>query len=400
MIEGSLPTTADALTGAWRRAAAGDEAARGEWSRAEGGTWTWCADGLELRKDGAEWSAFEWTLGGPAALEALGNFVIEVVVSGSAQAAGLSFGPFKDFLTPVGAGRERHLQLEVDAGGGCWAFRVDGQIVPRQWWDAAVRSVDDLRRGVLSLKAHGAETVRFRALGVQGLEASCRLSVIITCHRFIQRLRVTLRNWCHQSLPTGTHEVLVVNPGSPDGTHEHMAAVASSYPHVRVRELLVDGALATNKGVMINRALAASRGEWIWLTDADCLFGPGSAARVLDYVATRPPRVFFGQRRHLTAAQTAGLLAGRLDGGSDFDALAEGASLREPDNAPWGYTQIVRRQVTQTIRYRETFNHFARSDEVFIDDCRHRRIAPEQVPGLFCLHLDHPFAWHGTNDFL
>jgi hypothetical protein len=23
-----------------------------------------------------------------------------------------------------------------------------------------------------------------------------------------------------------------------------------------------------------------------------------------------------------------------------------------------------------------------------------------QVPGLLCLHLDHPFAWYGTDSFL
>ena len=92
-------------------------------------------------------------------------------------------------------------------------------------------------------------------------ENSCRLSVIMTCFRFLQRLKLALRNWCHQDqdLPFGAFEVLIVNPESPDGTHEHLATVARSFPHIRVHEIAVGADLSTNKGAMINRAFEASR---------------------------------------------------------------------------------------------------------------------------------------------
>jgi hypothetical protein len=290
--------------------------------------------------------------------------------------------------------------LEVDTAAGRWAFRIDGQLMQRFWWDAAVGSVDDLINGMLMLKGRRIDHVLFQGLAVYTFEASCQLSVIMICHRFLQRLRVTLRNWCHQSLSSGAYEVLVVNPHSPDGTHEHLAAVASSYPHVRVREVVVEPHLAMNKGMMLNRAIDASRGQWIWLTDADCLFSPTCAATVLERIDGRMQRLFYGQRRFLTVSQTDALLAGRIDGLREFDALATSANPRGPENAPWGYTQIGHRSTFQRIRYRENLNHFAHSDGMFVEECKRRRIVPEQVHGLFCLHLEHPFSWYGTNLFL
>jgi hypothetical protein len=179
-----------------------------------------------------------------------------------------------------------------------------------------------------------------------------------------------------------------------------MAAVAASYPHVRVRELPVGADLSRNKGAMINRAVRASRGEWIWLTDADCMFPPNAAEIALTYIRHQRKCLFFGQRRYLNVRQTDALLAGRLDALRDFDVLKPEDHQRGPDNAPWGYTQIVHRSTLELLAYREHFNHFAHSDNVFTDDCKRRGITPHQVPGLFCLHLDHPFAWYGTDMFL
>jgi hypothetical protein len=133
---------------------------------------------------------------------------------------------------------------------------------------------NDLFAGVLTLKARWPEEVAFSDLAVQRFACSCRLSVIVICYRYLQRLRIVLRNWCTQRPLPGSWEILVVNPQSPDGTSEHLAAVARSYPHVRVREIAVSAALATNKGAMINRALDLVRGDWIWLTDADCCSVP------------------------------------------------------------------------------------------------------------------------------
>lgn len=387
-----------ALSAGWQRACAGDSAAQQDWSSA-GGHWQWQGDGLWLASSGVEWSNLEWQPWRAASANGPRNFVLEATVSGKAGAAGLSFGAYKDFLVPLN-GDARRVQLEVDGDAGRWALRVDGQLQGRCWWDAAVHSADDLLAGVLTLKARQAQEVRFADLALHPLASSCQLSVIMTCHRFAQRLRLSLRNWCHAALPAGAFEVLVVNPQSPDGLHEHLAAAAASFPHLRLREISAPASMAKNKGALINRGLAASSGQWIWLTDADCLFEPASPGLVLQQVADSQQTLFYGQRRHLSAAATQGLLAGRLDSLADFAALAAEPAPRPADNAPWGYTQIGPRALFTRLRYSEQVNHYARSDDMFVEACRRQGVAVRPIDGLFCLHLDHPFAWYGAESFL
>ena len=394
------PDLASRLKIMWQRACTGDTQTLMEWRR-EGGRWEWQKDGVVATTSGVEWSNLEWQPWHRANLGARRNFVIEVTVSGKAEAAGLSFGPYKDFLSGLSDSKDTHrLQLEVDADAQRWALRVDGQLQNRCWWDAAVHGTEDLLDGVLTLKARHVQEIRFQDLALHHFRSSCKLSVIITCRRFVQRLRLALHNRCHSSLPHGALELLVVNPQSPDGTHEYLAAVSRSYPHLRVRELEVPAEIAKNKGAMINRAVTASSGEWIWLTDADCLFAPESAAIVLQHVAGHHNSLFYGQRRYLSAAQTDALLSGRLDSLGDFADLAISQDYRPPENAPWGYTQIAHRSVFMRLRYSERLNHFAHSDGMFIEECRRQGMDVRQIPDLYCLHLDHPFAWYGAESFL
>jgi hypothetical protein len=121
---------------------------------------------------------------------------------------------------------------------------------------------------------------------------------------------------------------------------------------------------------------------------------------VIGQIDGRTQRLFYGQRRSLAASQTAALLANCTDGLREFEALSQCANAREPENAPVGYTQIVHRSTLGRVRYREGVNNFAHSDLMFVEDCRRRGIIPEQIDGLLCLHLDHPFAWYGTTIFL
>ena len=385
----------------WKQALAGNLQVRAEWQISEGGVWTWKSDGVHARGDRSQWSGLSWRRCSGVVLRDLKNFVIEITINGKAEAAGLSFGAYKDFLTRLEPTMgTQHLQLEVDTSAGWWAFRVEGQLMQRAWWDGAVNSTEDIINGVLTLKGSGVQDVHFQDLAIYTFEASCQVSVILTCYRFLQRLRVSLHNWCNQDIAPGAYELLVVNPASPDGTHEYLAAVAKSYPHVRIREVAVENALATNKGKMINRAVAVSRGEWIWLTDADVLFSPTCIAMVLAHLKGQRQYLFYGQRRYLSLSQTNALLSGRMNGLTEYELLAQSNNPRGPENAPWGYTQIVHRTVIERIRYRENFNHFAHADTGFVDDCKRYRVLPQQIDGLVCLHLDHPFSWYGTKTFL
>ena len=389
------------LQNEWNKALTGDKSAQSEWKSETGGDWLWNNDSVQVRSTGTEWSNLAWHIFDKQTTNSLKNFVIEVSLSGKAEAAGLSFGDFKDFLVHLDSDTNaRRLQLEIDLHAGCWAFRVDGQLQSRSWWDSEIHGVQDFLNGILRFKTRRVKNVRFYDLAIHTFQSSCQLSVIMCCFRFRQRLQVALRNWCHQNLSHGNYELLIVNPNSPDGTHEYLAAVASSYPHVRVREVPVETKLATNKAAMINRAFQASRGEWIWLTDADCLFSPMAAEKALAQVKGKTSNLFYGQRRFLTSSQTSELLAGRMDGLNDFETLCLNIGPRAPDNEPWGYTQIVSRSTLERSPYREQVNHFAHSDSLFIQDCKRLRILPVPVEGLFCLHLDHPFAWYGTNAFL
>jgi hypothetical protein len=192
----------------------------------------------------------------------------------------------------------------------------------------------------------------------------------------------------------------VANPTSPDGTHDYLSAVARTYPHVRLREVEVPSQLATNKGAMINRAFETSRGEWIWLTDADCLFSTGAAAMVLEQVGRQREHLFYGERRHLSPGQAEALIVGCMDGLKDFEELTRRAEPTHSEKAPWGYTQIVHRSVLKRVRYPEQFNHFAHSDGLFVDACKRYQMSLTPIAGLICLHLEHPFSWYGTQGFL
>lgn len=349
-----------------------------------------------LRSNGTEW--VESVVVEGAELRELGNVLVEVTVQGEAQAAGLSLGPFKDFVVPVEPGQgERRLQLEIDGVARTWAFRADGILMGREWWDAAVTSVDDLFGGTLSVKTRWAKEVTFHGLSIRPFESSPVVSVVMTCHRFAQRLRVALTSWCRQRVPAGALEITVVNPTSPDGTHEVIASMAAAYPEVRLREIRVAAAHARNKGYMLNRGVEASRGEWTWMTDADCVFAPESVASLLGS-SRDTAALLFGERRHLTKAATDLLLSGRVDPSSEFALVAN--DVRSVEAYPWGYTQILHQSQRARLRYREDLNHFAGSDETFVDNWRGAGRPESRVDGVICLHLSHPFSWYGTDRYL
>ncbi len=408
------------LTSEWQQALAGDPQAQAQWQVVEGGRWSWRSDGLHMTSNGSAWSGLQWQRCNAATLRALQNFVIEFTLRGKAKAVGLSFGAGKDFLIDLDSRTgARHLQLEVDTHGRHWAWRVDGRLVE---CEQGSWSSDDLVNGQLSLKALGAEEVLFQEVTVHIFQASCQLSIFIPCYRFVQRLRIALRNWCEQSLPSGAYEILVGNPQSPDGTHEHLAAVAASYPHVRVREVRFQPSPRVNVSAMYNHLVDICHGEWIWITDADCLYAPSCAATVISQVQSHEHTLFLGKRLFLNARQTYAVLAGRIDSVMQFDVLARAASSKPPPGKlPWAAPefervkeraqkligdfppgvasglQVMHRSVLKRVPYREIYHG---EDGVFIIDCRRNGILSKVLDDFICLHLEHPYAWDTTDGFL
>src|SRR5271157_2823072 len=163
MTENSSSTdSCQQLAACWNKALNGSLQHRSEWQIAEGGSWNWTNEGVTIRNEGFEWSGLAWQACGPNTLGELRNFLAETTLRGTAEAAGLSFGPFKDFLVPVsGATGARRIQVEVDGDAGAWAFRTDGKLMIREWWDSAIHGAHDLLAGVLTLKARRVEEVTF-----------------------------------------------------------------------------------------------------------------------------------------------------------------------------------------------------------------------------------------------
>ena len=327
------------------------------------------------------------------------NLVVEVAVSGRGEAAGVSFGAYRDFLVPPRESPQR-VRVEVDRRRGVWIQRTNGRICPPMWWNGGATSVDDLLTGRLMLKARHPADVAFSDISMREVEMGCRISVVLTCNRFLQRLRLALRNWCHQDVPAGALEILVVNPESPDGTADHLAVVARESRHLSVQEVRVSAALATNKGAMINKALELAQGDWVWITDADCLFPPGAAHEALRQAQGAAKHLYYLRRRHLADPLTDALLAGTLDSVHDFGEIAGTPGSRADDEAPWGYSQFISRAALARVRYREDTNHFAHTDEQFAAACARDGYRPKVLAGLVCLHLSHPYAWNGTDAFL
>jgi hypothetical protein len=345
----------------------------------EGGEWAWKDTGCD--------GAF---------LQSLGNVGIDVWVEGRAAAAGFSFGDYKDLLAPVDG--ERFLHLEIDWYARRWTFQGDARIGPRQWWDTRINSVEDLLHEPLFFKAHHPRGVVFRDLCLRPFESSCRLSVIITCHRFARRLRVCLKSWGAQALPSGALEIIVVNPGSPDDTHAVVFDAAREYPRVRIRELTANAASWRNKGRLINQGVAASSGEWIWLTDADCLFPPDAASMALAR-AQSASSLFYCERRHLTMPATRALLARQHDEPLNVAQLL-GQTRADRNNVPWGYCQLFHRSVYEGIRYREDVDSFSNSDIIFVETCAANGVETTPLDDLTCLHMVHPWSWQGAPHLL
>lgn len=82
----------------WSRALAGNAAAQAQWDNRDAGNWLWEPDGLHLKRGGGEWYSLVWNRCDASVLRRIRNFAIEVTVQGSAKAAGLSFGAFRDFM--------------------------------------------------------------------------------------------------------------------------------------------------------------------------------------------------------------------------------------------------------------------------------------------------------------
>lgn len=102
-----------------------------------------------------------------------------------------------------------------------------------------------------------------------------RVSVLLPAYNAAGTLAAALRSVLDQTLTE--LEVIVVDDGSRDGTLALVQAAATADPRVRVLRSTGNGGAAAARNI----ALAAARGDWLALLDADDSFTPERLARLV-----------------------------------------------------------------------------------------------------------------------
>jgi hypothetical protein len=80
---------------------------------------------VSVKNGEGEWSALGWQRCSTPTFKDFKNFIVEVTISGEAEAAGLSFGPYTDFLSALDAkAGARHLQVDSAVGLSAGAIKA------------------------------------------------------------------------------------------------------------------------------------------------------------------------------------------------------------------------------------------------------------------------------------
>jgi len=255
-----------------------------------------------------------------------------------------------------------------------------------------------------SLRAHRIlEGLWPQARTLSGATYRPRVSVLVTCHRYLHRFRVCLESLARQNLPAGALEIVVADPASPDGLAEALEQFAAQYPAIRVIHVPVDPRYHRNRGLGINRAFEASRGPVIIAIDGDIVF-PTHLLGILEEAVLRESRHVYGIRRSFVGREeTERILSGELNPFAEFDRLSRspGDGEESPFVGVLGYCQAVHRDAFARTRYPEEFDVVNQSDIVFVERLgREAGVTARFLGEHRVLHLWHPRNWQGTSESL
>lgn len=230
-----------------------------------------------------------------------------------------------------------------------------------------------------------------------------RVSVLVTCHRYLRRLKVCLESLARQSLPPGSLEIVVADPESPDGLAAYLPEFAKCHPELRVVHLPLDGRYHRNRGVGINRAFDVSSGEVVVSIDGDIVFAPHTLALLESEISRSPKQVLGVQRVFIDHIETERILAGEVDPFQNFGRLSSSPGDGEENSlvGVLGYCQAVHRAAFARARYPEEYDQVNQSDIVFVERlARFAGVLPRFLEHERVLHLWHPRNWMGTSDLL
>jgi GT2 family glycosyltransferase len=340
----------------------------------------------------------------------------------------------RSVVVAVGSGGQPHPML-FDALGSGAAVLVDSEsdlrgiaypgehvevVPPDADWAALVgqltRDVDRARRlgdrgreivEHLHLPAHRARELcrgiwpEHRVLS--GREFRPRISILVTCYRYLRRFSICLESLARQELPAGALEVVVVDPKSPDGLEAHLLAFAGRTPGIRLVHLPLDEKYHRNRGVAINRAFDASSGKVVIGIDGDLVFPPDLIPFLEARVLESPNEVYGVSRSFVPREETERILTGHLDPWAEFGRLAESRGDGEENCfvGVLGYCQAVHRSAFARARYPEELDMVNQSDIAFVERLKRRAgVSPRFLEDRTVLHLWHPRNWQGTSEFL
>jgi len=238
---------------------------------------------------------------------------------------------------------------------------------------------------------------------LSGQDHCPRVSILVTCYRYLRRFRVCLESLARQTLPPASLEIVVADPESPDGLAEALEQFAEQYPEIRVVHVPLDPRYHRNRGLGINRACEASRGPVVIAIDGDLVFPPSLIGLLEESVRREPGHVYGIRRSFVGRSETERILNGELDPFTDFDRLSrsEGDGETQPFVGVLGYCQAVARAAFARARYPEEFDVVNQSDIVFVERLRKEaQVTPKYLAEETALHLWHPRNWQGTSESL
>ena len=236
---------------------------------------------------------------------------------------------------------------------------------------------------------------------LSGREHRPRVSILVTCHRYLRRLRVCLESLARQDVPPGFLEIVVADPASPDGLSVALEEFAERYPDLRVVHLPMDSRYHRNRGVGINRAFDISQGGVVIAIDGDLVFPPNLIVLLESNVVNHPDRVFGVRRSFVGKEETERILNGELDPFAQFDrlSLSEGDGEEKAFVGVLGYCQAVDRRAFARARYPEELDLVNQSDIVFLERlAKEAQVSPHYLEDQTVLHLWHPRNWLGTTE--
>ncbi|MFH1421368.1 MAG: glycosyltransferase, partial [Planctomycetota bacterium] len=145
---------------------------------------------------------------------------------------------------------------------------------------------------------------------LSGMNYKPIVSILTCCYKFKKRFSKYLDSIARQNLPSGSIEIVVADPESPDGLAAYLQDFASQNSHLRIIHLPMNPIYHKNRGVSINRAFDASTGNIIISTDGDIIFPPDLIPYIINVLKAEPNKVLGVRRRFLNKEVTDRILSG------------------------------------------------------------------------------------------